>query len=172
MSRSKPNILITGTPGTGKSTTAAALSEATSFRHINIGDFAKEKDLHEGWDDKLKCHILNEDLVLDELEDIMGGGGNIVDHHGSDWFPERWFDRVVVLQTENSILYDRLTKRGYSGAKLENNLQCEIFDILLEEAKESYKKEIVVAMKSNTVDDMNSNVATITEWARSWSSTN
>lgn len=49
--------------------------------------------------------------VLDELEDIMGGGGNIVDHHGSDWFPERWFDRVVVLQTENSILYDRLTKR-------------------------------------------------------------
>lgn len=64
------------------------------------------------------------------------------------------------------------TARGYSGAKLENNLQCEIFDILLEEAKESYKKEIVVAMKSNTVDDMNSNVATITEWARSWSSTN
>ncbi|KAL7596124.1 hypothetical protein Lser_V15G28298 [Lactuca serriola] len=170
--RSKPNILVTGTPGTGKTTTSAALAEATSLRHINIGDLVKDKKLHDGWDDQLECYIVNEDLVCDELEEIMEGGGNIVDHHGCDFFPERWFDRVVVLQTENSILYDRLTKRGYSGAKLTNNIECEIFQVLLEEAKDSYKEEIVVAMKSDSVDDMNRNVATITEWVRTWSSTN
>lgn len=49
--------------------------------------------------------------VCDELEDIMEEGGNIVDYHGCDFFPERWFDRVVVLQTDNTVLYDRLTKR-------------------------------------------------------------
>lgn len=49
--------------------------------------------------------------VCDELEDMMEEGGIIVDYHGCDFFPERWFDRVVVLQTENSILYDRLSKR-------------------------------------------------------------
>ncbi|KAI3791950.1 hypothetical protein L2E82_05816 [Cichorium intybus] len=169
--RNKPNILVTGTPGTGKTTTSAALAEATHLRHINIGELVKDKKLHDGWDDQLDCYVINEDLVCDELEEIMEGGGNIVDHHGCDFFPERWFDRVVVLQTENSILYDRLSKRGYSGAKLTNNIECEIFQVLLEEAKDSYQEEIVVAMKSDSVDDMNRNVAAITEWVRSWSST-
>lgn len=41
----------------------------------------------------------------------MEQGGVIVDYHGCDFFPERWFDRVVVLQTDNSVLYDRLSKR-------------------------------------------------------------
>lgn len=49
--------------------------------------------------------------MCDELEDVMEQGGIIVDHHGCDFFPERWFDHVVVLQTGNSVLYDRLAKR-------------------------------------------------------------
>lgn len=61
--RLRPNLLITGTPGTGKSTTAAALAEATNFRHICVGDLVKEKNLHDGWDDKFEAYIINEDLV-------------------------------------------------------------------------------------------------------------
>ncbi|XP_052184408.1 adenylate kinase isoenzyme 6 homolog isoform X2 [Diospyros lotus] len=167
-SRKKPNILVTGTPGTGKTTTASALVEATSLRHINIGDLVRERNLHDGWDDQLDCHIINEDLVCDELEEMMEEGGNIVDYHGCDFFPERWFDCVVVLQTENSVLYDRLTKRGYTGAKLTNNMECEIFQVLLEEAKNSYSEDIVVPLRSDTIDDMDRNVATLTDWARNW----
>ncbi|XP_010520343.1 PREDICTED: adenylate kinase isoenzyme 6 homolog [Tarenaya hassleriana] len=167
ISRQRPNILITGTPGTGKSTVASALAEATNLRHICIGDLVKEKNLHDGWDDELECHIINEDLVCDELEDVMEGGGNIVDYHGCDFFPERWFDRVVVLQTENSVLYDRLTRsRGYSGAKLTNNIECEIFQVLLDEARESYREDIVVALQSNTIEDISNNVASLMDWIR------
>ena len=61
--RKKPNILVTGTPGTGKTTTSTALAEATQLRHINVGELVKEKNLHDGWDDELDCHVLNEDLV-------------------------------------------------------------------------------------------------------------
>ena len=65
-------------------------------------------------------HILIADYfflqVCDELEDMMEDGGNIVDYHGCDFFPERWFDRVVVLQTDNSILHDRLTSRWWQCA--------------------------------------------------------
>ncbi|KAI3952544.1 hypothetical protein MKW92_051529 [Papaver armeniacum] len=167
-SRKKPNILITGTPGTGKTITSAQLSEATEFRHINIGDLVKEKNLHDGWDDELQCHIINEDLVCDELEDIMEQGGNIVDYHGCDFFPERWFDRVVVLQTDNSVLYDRLSSRGYNGSKLTNNIECEIFQVLLEEARSSYPEDIVVPLASNCVDDISKNVTTLSDWIRSW----
>ncbi|KAI3997351.1 hypothetical protein MKX01_003154 [Papaver californicum] len=167
-SRKKPNILVTGTPGTGKTTTSSLLSDATEFCHINIGDLVKQKNLHDGWDDELECHIINEDLVCDELEDIMEQGGNIVDYHGCDFFPERWFDRVVVLQTDNSVLYDRLSSRGYMGSKLTNNIECEIFQVLLEEARSSYPEDIVVPLVSNCVDDISKNVTTLSDWIRSW----
>uniref|UniRef100_A0A9I9DZR9 Adenylate kinase isoenzyme 6 homolog n=3 Tax=Cucumis melo TaxID=3656 RepID=A0A9I9DZR9_CUCME len=166
--RQRPNILITGTPGTGKTTTSSALADAAQLRHVSIGDLVKEKNLHDGWDDELQCYVINEDLVCDELEDLMEEGGVIVDYHGCDFFPERWFDRVVVLQTENSILYDRLTKRGYEGAKLSNNIECEIFQILLEEAKENYEENIVVALRSDTVQDVASNVETLANWVNNW----
>ncbi|TYI68024.1 hypothetical protein E1A91_D08G060000v1 [Gossypium mustelinum] len=166
--RKRPNILVTGTPGTGKTTTSSALAEATNLRHINIGDLVKEKNLHDGWDDDLQCHVINEDLVCDELEDVMEEGGNIIDYHGCDFFPERWFDLVVVLQTDNTVLYDRLSKRGYEGAKLSNNIECEIFQVLLEEAKESYSEDIVKALKSDNIDDITRNVSSLTDWIRSW----
>lgn len=49
--------------------------------------------------------------LIDEMEDKVGEGGKIVDYHGCDFFPERWFDIVFVLQTNNTVLYDRLAHR-------------------------------------------------------------
>ena len=54
-------------------------------------------------------------------------------------FPERWFDLVLVLRCNNTLLWDRLQARGYKGKKLEENLQAEIFQTILDEAKESYR---------------------------------
>ena len=45
------------------------------------------------------------------MEDQMTEGGRIVDYHGCDFFPERWFDIVFVLRTNNTALFDRLSKR-------------------------------------------------------------
>ncbi|KAL5711718.1 adenylate kinase [Ranunculus cassubicifolius] len=167
-SRKKPNVLLTGTPGVGKTTTSSLLADATQLRHINIGELVKQKNLHEGWDDNFDCYVINEDLVCDELEDMMEEGGNIVDHHGCDFFPERWFDRVVVLQTNNTVLHDRLTNRGYTGTKLSNNIECEIFQVLLEEAKNSYPEDIVIALQSDSVEDIGTNVGILTDWVKSW----
>ena len=49
--------------------------------------------------------------VIDELEETMQKGGVIVEYHGCDFFPERWFDAVFVLRTDNTLLYDRLQQR-------------------------------------------------------------
>ncbi|EFJ31415.1 hypothetical protein SELMODRAFT_86651 [Selaginella moellendorffii] len=160
----RPNLLVTGTPGTGKTSFSSLLAEATGLAHINVGDLIKEKKLYDGWDEILECHILDEDLLLDELEARMAEGGKIVDYHCCSFFPESWFDAVVVLQTNNSVLYDRLTSRGYSGKKLENNLECEIFQVLLEEARESYSPDIIRAMPSDTIQDMNNNVEIVQQW--------
>ena len=41
----------------------------------------------------------------------LAAGGCIVDYHGCDFFPERWFDLVLVLRADNTVLFDRLVKR-------------------------------------------------------------
>ncbi len=61
--RRQPNVLVTGTPGTGKSTTCEQIAEATGLRYINVGDLVKTQDLHCGWDDEFSCHIIDEDKV-------------------------------------------------------------------------------------------------------------
>lgn len=48
---------------------------------------------------------------MDELEEKMVEGGAILDYHGCDLFPERWFDIVFVLRTDNTQLYTRLESR-------------------------------------------------------------
>lgn len=62
--RKRPNILVTGTPGTGKTTMATALAEATQLCHVNVGELVRQKNLHDGWDEDFECHIINEDLVI------------------------------------------------------------------------------------------------------------
>jgi len=54
--------------------------------------------------------------------------------------------------------------RGYAGKKLEENLQCEIFQTILDEAKEAFSPDIVFELPSNTVDDMESNIDKIVGW--------
>ncbi|KAI8109999.1 hypothetical protein M9434_001275 [Picochlorum sp. BPE23] len=168
MPRSKPNILITGTPGTGKTTTCSLLAESTGLTHVNIGDLVKKDNLHSGWDEEYSCYIIDEDKVCDALEDQMEEGGVIVDYHGCDFFPERWFDIVLVLQTDNSVLWERLEKRGYSTKKLQDNVQCEIMHVIVEEARESYKKDIVHTAASNTVEEMEANVDKLVDWVKSY----
>ncbi|KAL4716818.1 hypothetical protein ACJJTC_012629, partial [Scirpophaga incertulas] len=141
--RQIPNLLITGTPGVGKSTICCRLAERNNFTWREVSKIAEEHNCLEEYDPEYKCPFLNEDKLLDIMEGMMAKGGNIVDYHGCEFFPERWFDGVFVIRTNNTTLYDRLRARGYTGKKLEDNIQCEIFETLLEEAQSSYKPEIV-----------------------------
>ncbi|ORX60880.1 P-loop containing nucleoside triphosphate hydrolase protein [Piromyces finnis] len=166
--RKLPNILITGTPGTGKTTTSELLAIATGLNNINVGTIVKEKECHEGVDKEFDAFILDEDKLVDEMEEMMSAGGNIVDFHSCDFFPERWFDLIVVLRTYNEILYPRLESRGYKQHKIEENVEAEIMQVVLEEARESYKPEIVIELMSNTVEEMESNVNRIEEWVENY----
>ncbi|KAJ3275607.1 hypothetical protein HDV01_007610 [Terramyces sp. JEL0728] len=164
MSRQQPNILITGTPGTGKTTTSQLAASALNFSHIEVGKIVKEKALHDGYDEEFQSYYIDEDKVVDELEPIMETGGNIVDHHGCDFFPERWFDLVIVLTCDNTTLYSRLETRGYPTKKIQENVECEIMQVVLNEAYESYKPEVIVTLASGSVDEMESNVERIEQW--------
>eukprot|EP01118_Nematostelium_gracile_P020461 TRINITY_DN9928_c0_g1_i1.p1 TRINITY_DN9928_c0_g1~~TRINITY_DN9928_c0_g1_i1.p1 ORF type:complete len:188 (-),score=45.17 TRINITY_DN9928_c0_g1_i1:24-551(-) len=162
--RSSPNILITGTPGTGKTTLGELVASNTGLQMVEVSRLIKEKDLHDGRDEEFDCFILDEDKVCDELEDQMTRGGNIIDFHSCDFFPERWFDLVIVLRTDNSILYPRLEKRGYNQKKITENIECEILQVVLDEAADSYRPEILWELENNTVEQMTANAEKIQQW--------
>ncbi|XP_059152973.1 adenylate kinase isoenzyme 6-like [Physella acuta] len=168
VSRVAPNIMIAGTPGTGKSTLAKELSQRSGLNYINIGEVAEQADCMDGYDEELQCGILDEDKVIDELEETMSAGGNIVDYHSCEFFPQRWFDIVFVLRTDNTILHSRLTERGYNEKKIEGNISSEIFQVILDAAKDSYPEEIVHELPSDNADQLESNLDKILEWLALW----
>ncbi|CAH1119652.1 unnamed protein product [Phaedon cochleariae] len=166
--RAAPNILITGTPGVGKSTLCQKLAETTGLQWLEISKIAKEYNCLEEYDEVYQCPVLDEDKLMDGLEQVMSKGGNIVDYHSCEFFPERWFDVVFVLRADNTTLFDRLTSRGYSGKKLEDNVQCEIFQVILDEAKMSYKENIIHELSSTTPEELQENINRICLWLQQW----
>ncbi|XP_071571746.1 adenylate kinase isoenzyme 6 [Temnothorax nylanderi] len=168
MHRSEPNILITGTPGVGKSMMSSMLSQRTGLEWLDVSKIAIENECLEEYDEEYQCSVLDERKLLNSMKGPMSEGGKIVDYHSADFFPERWIDIVFVLRTDNTILYDRLKDRGYCGKKLEDNIDCEIFQIILEEAREYYREEIVHELTNDTPDQMMDNVNRICQWLEQW----
>ncbi|KAF9734101.1 hypothetical protein PMIN06_008079 [Paraphaeosphaeria minitans] len=170
MARLNPNILVTGTPGVGKTTHAEQLARNLGFTHVSVNQIVKDEGFHEGRDEELGSWVVDEDKLLDHLEatGISEKGGNILDWHACELFPERWIDLVVVIRCDSTVLYDRLTARGYKGKKLEENMDSEIMQVLLDEARESYKEEIVVELQSSGDGDVEENVERVERWVEQW----
>lgn len=135
-----PNILVTGVPGTGKTTLSKLLAEQLNislnqaintvnknyYEYINCGEIIQNNKLWQGWDEKMNCSILDDDKVVDFLENDISQGGKILDFHSCDFFPERWFDLIILLRIDNKILRERLKERGYSDDKIMNNSKWRI----------------------------------------------
>ena len=64
MSSRLPSILITGTPGTGKTSLCEAVCELVpGLVHINISDLVKQQELSLEYDEERQCHVIDEDRV-------------------------------------------------------------------------------------------------------------
>ncbi|OJJ68787.1 hypothetical protein ASPBRDRAFT_314824 [Aspergillus brasiliensis CBS 101740] len=167
--RTSPNVIITGTPGVGKTVHCEQLAEETGLRHLSINQVAKERDCYETYDHELQTWVVDEDKLLDAIEDQVLQGGYLIDWHACDLFPKSWIDLVVVLRCPSTnVHYDRLASRGYNETKLQENLDAEIFGVLLDEAREAFDEESVVELNSERDDDVESNCARISSWVQSW----
>lgn len=138
-------IIISGTPGTGKSHLAKLLAEKLAFKHLNLKLIIKE--ISESYDRKKQCYIVDVKKLNKELVEIIKKEkrGLIIDSHLSHHLPSKYADLCLVLQClDLKRLRARLKKRGYSKKKIEENLQSEIFGICLNEAREQGHRILVV----------------------------
>jgi adenylate kinase len=104
------------------------------------------------------------------VEAELQEGGYLIDWHACDLFPASWVDLVVVLRADTATLYDRLAARGYGARKLEQNMDAEIMQVLLDEARGAFDEEVVVELKSNTMEDLDANVERVAQWVEQWKS--
>lgn len=73
-----------------------------------------------------------------------------------------------MVRCDSTLLYDRLAARKYSAKKLDENMDAEIMQVLLDEAREAYDEEIVVELWSNEGEDVEGNVGRIVSWVENW----
>ena len=62
--------------------------------------------------------------------------------------------------------------RNYPEVKLQENLDTEIMEVLLQEARDAYDEEIVIELRSDTTEEMDSNVDRIEAWVEQWKKDN
>lgn len=124
-------ILISGTPGTGKTSVSEILAEKIGYGLVKINDFAEEKGLVEGVDKVRGSGIIDEVKLEAEVEKLSGD--MVVDGHLAHLCKG---DMSVVLRTRPDELEKRLLLRKWGKKKIRENVEAEILDVILTEAVE------------------------------------
>ena len=116
---------MTGTPGTGKTTVAALLH----YRTIDINSLVRG-GMNLGLDPERGCLDADMDALSGHLKSLDSEEPMILEGHFSHHFAH-W---AIVLRLSPSALRPRLEARGYSQAKIRENLEAEALDVILVEA--------------------------------------
>jgi len=144
-------IIITGSVCTGKTTLAKKLAKKQNYKYIDVNSLITKHKLASGYDKKRKSKIvdikkLNKFLIklINHFKYHEKTKGIILDSHLTHFLPNKYVDLCIVTKTNLKKLKKRLEKRKYSKQKVRENLDAEIFDICLVEAKEAGHKVKIV----------------------------
>lgn len=151
-------LLVCGTPGVGKTTFCEELATRTGFKHVQVGILIEEKKLYSEWDDENNCSIFDEDLVADEIEEQIDQVGVIVDFHSVKFLPADMFQLIVVLRCESDVLWKRLEKRNYQESKIRENVECEIFQVILDDCREHFEDVRMLELDNTSLDQLEGNI--------------
>jgi adenylate kinase len=164
-----PNIVVTGTPGVGKTSLAKLLIDRLNdeiksdkkYTYLNLGDLIKKKKLYDQWNDEYDVPEFDEDKILEEIQPMLNEGGLVIDFHSVYFIPDEMIGLVVLVRCNNTILYDRLQARGYSENKIRENIECEIMEVTSEEVYESFSKNKIIELQNEQIEDMSNNIDSV-----------
>ncbi|MFA6530183.1 MAG: AAA family ATPase [Candidatus Micrarchaeia archaeon] len=136
-------IVITGTPGTGKSEVAKELAKITGFSIVDVKKLVETKKIFtfgSGGEKEVDIRTLGR-AVLAEVRKKKSNGNTqqniILENHMLCEFSIP-ADFVFVLRANPDILRKRLAKRKYRTEKLKENLGSEMLDYCTLKVKANY----------------------------------
>jgi len=133
-------ILVTGSPGVGKTVVSRLLASRLNGLRIGLAELVKQEGLISGLDEARETLIADMDKVSKRTLEIMQDceGDVIVDgHYAVDVVPTEDVNLVFVLRRHPDELKTFMEKRGFGNRKLWENLAAEILDVCLSEAVET-----------------------------------
>ena len=151
-------IIITGSVGTGKTTLAKKLCNKLLLEYIDVNKIIAKYRIAVGYDRKRRSKIVDAEklikALIKEINNIKKANkkysknkaknGIVIDSHLSHCLPKKYVDLCIVTKCELKELKKRLKRRKYPEEKIRENLDAEIFDICLNEAREEGHKAIVI----------------------------
>ena len=149
-------IIVSGTPGTGKTELAKALSKKLKYKYINVNKLIKENHLSDGYDKKKECEIVDAEKLSKFLVDIIKNSMEnlLIDSHLAHYLPKKYIDLCIITRCELKELKKRLEKRKYGKEKIRENLDSEIFEICLNEAIENGHTILIIDTTGKKADEL------------------
>ena len=131
-------IIVTGSVCSGKTTIAKKLAKKNKSEYVDVNKIIDEHNLSDSYDKKRKCKVIDVEKLNKVLIKIIKNSKNnlVIDSHMSHFLPSKYVDLCIVTKCSIIKLRNRLKKRGYSKAKIEENVDVELFDVCLNEARE------------------------------------
>ncbi|MHA2282934.1 MAG: adenylate kinase family protein [Promethearchaeota archaeon] len=125
-------IIISGTPGCGKTSVANELSKLIDVKVISLNELAVSDDFSFEYDKERKTYIVDFKIflpyILKKIKLIKRNDPKflIIESHFSDIIPNRFIDYVFILRCDPDELAKRLKKKDYDVKKITENVQSEI----------------------------------------------
>ncbi len=133
-------ILVTGVPGTGKTTVSSLLAETLRGDHVELTSLVRDGGLSLSWDQSRATSIADVKALRRTLSNIIASSTKpvVVDgHYSPDVVPRDASALVVVLRRAPWVLREQLQQRGYSPRKIRENVEAELIGTCLVDALES-----------------------------------
>lgn len=148
-------IVITGTPGVGKTSVSRLLAIHLRALHLNLAKIVEDEGLTIGMDDERGSLIADLDKLSKRVNEILKKALNDViveGHFAADVVPGDVVSHVFILRCDPDELKRRLEERGFRERKVLENVAAEILDVCLWDAISMYGRkkacEIDVTEKS------------------------
>jgi len=130
-------IIVTGSAATGKTTIAKKLAKEKNYKYIDLNSLIKKHKLYDFYNKSLKTYEVDTKKLNKFLIDLIETSKSnlIIDSHLSHYLPKKYVNLCIVTKCNLKELKKRLQKRKYSKNKIRENLDAEILDTCLIEAK-------------------------------------